>query len=58
MINLNHVGVSDHTVDLVLTYGTNYHMVKKTIFCDHKTVWDHLGENHMEKKTYGRQQMY
>ena len=22
---------------------------KKTIFCDHITVWDHLGENHTEK---------
>ena len=42
MINLNHVEVSDHTVDYVLTYGTNYHMVKTTIFCDHITVWDHF----------------
>ena len=35
MTNLNHVGVSDNTVDFVLTYGTTYHMIKKTLCCDY-----------------------
>ena len=54
MTNLNHVGVSDNTVDFVLTYGTTYHMIKKTLCCDYMTDFFYMGENHMTGFPYVR----